>query len=190
MLLSAYFTLKLIYNYRWNTSSTWAWDDFMKKLDIAHVYKWPGETYTFVEDFENPALATIAPQRDCVHSPTLAGYISDKCLFSDRYTFPMPDILKNPLRKVTISLWVNPDSDSLSGAVFVTSVEDWQHNRNYYKILRADDFATKPHEWARMTGTVTIPEWIDQSANYIIFNIWNPEEKKMIYIDDVRLKFE
>jgi hypothetical protein len=186
---STYYSLSMIYNYRWNTSSTWAWDDFLKHAEIARVYRWPGERYTYIEDFENPALATIYPQRECVHSPTLGGFVDKRTLFSDKFSRCLGTILKKPVSRVEASLWYNPGPGRETGAQFVCTVEDWQHNSFYYRFLKFDDFKGEPYHWTRVSGTFTIPEWIDQTQ-IISFFVWDFEEKDSIYIDDIRLKFK
>ncbi len=173
----------------WNTSSTWAWDDYLKLTDQAGLYHWTGDAYTYIDDFENSALKTIPPQKTCVHSPTLAGYVDTTHLYSDRFSRCLGTILNKPVKKIMASLWMNPDSSSRTGAIFSCSVEDWRQNVYFYKSLKADEFVRKPFTWSKIEGTIYIPEWVDQTKS-IVFFVQNVGKKNIIYIDDIRLKFE
>ena len=190
IILMVYYSLMFATHPFWNTSSTWAWDDYLKHAEEAKLYQWPGESYTFKDDFENNAKRRIFPQEKVVHSPTMAGYMDSDKEYSERISFGLWSILRDkPVTKVSASLWMNPGQDSLTGALFCCRIDDWKGNCLFFKALPADSFVTRPYHWAKIKGTFFIPEWIDPQYP-VFFNIWNIKKKKMFYIDDIVLKFE
>jgi hypothetical protein len=189
ILFSVYYNLSLTYHQRWNHYATWSWDDYLLYLDYARLYQDPGDSYTWIRDFENNAIMEELPTRACVHSPTLAGYVSRFIEFNGKFTRRLDDILKRPVRQVDASVWINPGKKVKTGILFVCKIEDSQKRSCFYSDLKADDFITKPGSWNRVSGTFEIPEWIDQT-NIISFTIWNFARTDTTYIDDIRLRFE
>lgn len=187
---SGYYNLKLTYRYQWNPYSTWSWDDYLVWLENAGLYHYPWNSYTYIQDFENyGSIEHQYPQRECVHSPTIGGYINEEILSNGMFSRRMDVILRGPLKRIEASLWVNPGNKVRTNALFVCKIHDWQDKCYYYKTVKLDDFIKLPLTWTKVTATFEIPGWIDQS-NIISIFVWNISKTSITYIDDIKLRFE
>ncbi|MGA2822562.1 MAG: hypothetical protein ABSE72_03455 [Bacteroidales bacterium] len=190
IIISGYYNLRLTYHQKWNPYSTWAWDDYFIYLDEAGICHYNPDSYTYKQDFENfGGVAQLSPQRECVHSPGIAGYINEDILTNGPFLRRLDGMLHAPVKRVKASLWVNPGKKIRTKALFVCKIQDWQQKIFYYKEIKLDDFIKKPNTWTKVTAIFTIPEWIDQSNN-ICFYVWNKSRTSMTYIDDIKLRFE
>jgi len=186
---SVYYNLRMTYHTRWNTSSVWAWDDYLRYIAETGMYNWPGHTYTYTQDFENIGVTEVFPVQTCAHSPIWAGYVAKSVEFNRLYSERLDLLLKKPVKKVNTEVWINPGNKTETGTRFIYKIEDSQHNIFYYKEIKIDDFLKGKGKWCRISATFEIPEWVDPS-NSITFMIWNPAKTDTTYIDDLKLKFE
>jgi hypothetical protein len=183
------YNIRLTYRTRWDTNSVWSWDDYFLYLDYAGIYHYPKHSFTSVQDFENKEILGGIPTRECVHSPTLAGYVDKSIESKGMFSRSLIDILAKPMKRVSASVWINPGKKLRTGALFVCRIADFQQKINYEKVIKVDDFITKPGQWAQVSGTFEIPEWIDQ-GNVISFTIVNAAKTDATYVDDLKLRFE
>ncbi|MDP4281936.1 MAG: hypothetical protein Q8867_07260 [Bacteroidota bacterium] len=187
---SSFYSLKLVYHYDWNTSSVWSWDDYLKRLDFAGLYVWPGETYTYKNDFENYECAKTIPCEENVHSGSKAGFVDGGMIFTEKFYQPLKLILKKPVRKVSLQFWINPGSNPETGAIYVCSIENWKGEVHDYHFVKADHFIKKPNVWSKVDTTFTIPEWVP-AGDMVSSYLWNFKGRKQrIYIDDIVMKFK
>jgi len=189
ILLSVNYNLRMTYHQRWNIYSTWSWDDYLRYMETAGMYSYPEHSYTYVQDFENFGIPEVLPIRNCVHSPTWAGYIKKSVEFNSLYSEELDYILRKPVRRVNAEVWINPGKKLKTGTQFVCRIEDTQHKVFYFKDIKIDDFLKGPDNWSRISATFEIPEWVDQT-NAVNFLIWNPAGTDTTYIDDLKLRFE
>jgi hypothetical protein len=189
VICSVWYNLRLTYHQFWNTSSTWAWDDFLDHLDGAGLYHENRTTYTFVQDFENPSLGEFNLTLQGVHSPTVAYVVDKNNEFSELFKRPMHTILNDRVREIHASIWIQPGKTLRTGALFSCTVGDWQHNLFIYQSVKIDDFLKTPETWTKIEQVVEIPEWVDKT-NIVSFYIWNVEKKCSFTADDLTLKFE
>lgn len=189
IICSVWYNLKLTYYQFWNTSSSWAWDDFLLHLDAAGLYHEDRRTYTFVQDFENRALLEPCLTLQCVHSPTLAYTVDKNIEFSELFRRPMHTILNDRVRQIHATIWIQPGKTLNTGALFYCTVGDWQQNIVFNQSVKIDDFLKTPDTWTKIEQVIEIPEWIDRT-NIISFYIWNLKKKYSFTIDDLKLRFE
>jgi hypothetical protein len=188
ILLSTYYNLRMVYNQRWNNCSTWAWDDYLIYLDEAGFYKYNYSTYTFKLDFENSSEPQSL-QRECVHSPGLAGFINKEVVMNGKFMRRLDGMLHGQVKRIKASLWVNPGNKTRSGALLVFNIIDWRQNCFFSKNIRLDDFIQSRNKWTEVTATIEIPEWVNQS-NLLSVYVWNNAGTPITYIDDLNLRFE
>lgn len=186
---SVYYNLRMTYHTQWNTSSVWAWDDYLLYLDYAGMYEYPKHSYTYIQDFENYGIPEFHPIQNCVHSPVWAGYVDKSTEFNRMFSLRIIEILGKPLKRVNASIWINPGKKLKTGTLFVCKIEDTQHKLNYYRDIKVDDFLKGQDKWSRISATFEISEWVDQT-NTITFLIWNLAQTDTTYIDDLKLRFE
>ncbi len=189
IIITTYYNLRLTYNQRWNTSSAWAWDDYLIYLDNAGLYHYKFDTYTFKQDFENSPSEPQFIQRRCVHSPGFAGYLNENIDVNGKFSRRLDGILHGPTKRIKVSLWVNSGKKIKTKALFICNIHDWHQKCYYFKRIPLDDFITSPDTWTKVTGTLEIPEWLDQS-NIITTFVWNISKTPLTYIDDIELRFE
>jgi hypothetical protein len=189
ILASSYYTMRLTYYQRWNTSSTWAWDDYLRYLDEVGIYNYPGNSYTFITDFDNADNTDLFRTRKCFHSPTQGGIVTKNIEYNVIFKRSLHILLKKPVQRVRASIWVNPGNKIKTGILLTILIENWEHKCYFFKAIKVDDFLKIPDKWAEVTGSIEIPEWIDQSNNFV-FQVWNPARSDNVYIDDVKLRFE
>jgi hypothetical protein len=168
------YNLVLTYHQQWNPNSTWSWDDYLIHLDYSENYSPLDQQYT---------------QRECVHSPGIAGYINEKVNINGKVTRRLDVVLHGPVKRIRATLWVNPGKKIRTKALLVCHIHDWNQKVYYYKQVQLDDFIKLPDTWTKVTGTFEIPEWIDQSNIMSIF-VWNISKTSKTYIDDISLRFE
>ena len=189
ILFSVNYNLRMTYHQRWNTSSAWAWDDYLRYMENAGIYHCPRHSYTYIQDFENFGIPEIGPIRKCVHSPIWAGYVDKSIEFNRLFSQRMDNILGKPLKQVNAEVWINPGKKLKTGTRFVCRIEDTQQKVYYLKDIKIDEFLKGPDKWSRISAAFEIPEWVDQ-ANSINFLIWNFARSDTTYIDDLKLRFE
>lgn len=189
IVISCYYNLRLTYIQRWNTSSAWAWDDYLIYLDNAGLYHYNFDVYTFKQDFENSPTEFQFTQRECVHSADIAGYFNKDIGFNGKFSRRLDDVLHGQVKSIKASLWVNPGKKIRTNALFICNIHDWKEKSYYFKAIPLDDFITSPLTWVKITATFEIPEWIDQS-NIISMGVWNKSRTSTTYIDDIKLRFE
>lgn len=190
IVISSYYNLRLTYHQQWNPFSTWSWDDHLVHLDFAGLYHYNYDSYTYKQDFENfGSIDYQFPQRKCVHSPGIAGYINEDVETNGRFSRRLDVILHGQVKRVKASLWVNPGKKIITKALFICKIHDWQQKCYYFKQVKLDDFIKAPDTWTKVTTTFEIPEWIDQS-NIISIFVWNISKTSITYIDDIKLRFE
>jgi hypothetical protein len=190
MIISIYYNFRLTYHQRWNPYSTWSWDDYLIYLDEAGICHYNWNSYTYVNDFENySSVEPQWPQRECVHSPGIAGYVNEDIPTNGLFKRRLDGIIHAPVKRVKTSLWVNPGKKIRTGVVFICKIQNWEQNCFYFKEVNLDDFIKSPKTWVRIPANFEIPEWIDQS-NTICFYVWNKSRTSITYIDDIKLRFE
>jgi hypothetical protein len=190
IIISGYYNLRLTYHQRWNPYSTWAWDDYLIYLDNAGLYHHKLDSYTNIQDFENfGSIEQQFPQRECVHSPGIAGYVNEDILTNGQFLRRLDGLIHGQVKSVKASLWVNPGKKIRTKALFVCKIQNWQQKLYYMKEVKLDDFIKSPNTWYQVTATFDIPKWIDQSNN-ICFYVWNKSRTSITYIDDIKLRFE
>ena len=188
ILASVWYNQKMTLAQEWNTSSTWAWDDYLRHLDKAGICSFREKTYTYREDFENFAVDRPYRERTFVHSPTQAGITdttSDYPIFSRQLAF----ILKEPVKKVTASIWIHPGGKSKTGMKLYFLVDDWQHKIHFSRELEIDNFTNEPNRWTKVHGAVELPGWLEKG---FVLNVGlsNREHIRSVCFDDLVLKFE
>lgn len=186
---SVYYNLRMTYHTRWNTSSVWAWDDYLLYLDYAGMYEYPRHSYTYIQDFENFVFSDVIPIYNCVHSPTWAGYVDKSIEFYGLFSQRLDNILGKHIKQVNAEVWINPGKKLKTGARFVCRIVGSQNKIYYHKDIKVDDFLKGPDKWSRISTNFKIPEWVDQT-NTITFLIWNLAKTDTTYIDDLKLRFE
>jgi hypothetical protein len=186
---SGYYNQRLTWRQSWNSSSTWSWDYYLQYLDIAGLYHFPGTTYTFKEDFENRPFYNRETQFKCVHSPTMAAIVKKDVKFYSIFRRNLATILKNPVKRISASIWVQPGKLKKTKLLVYFVFEDWRHTVYYFRRLYVDDFIKNPDCWTKVYGTIEIPEWMDQGC-FCDVGIWNTGENDAIYFDDLNLRFE
>jgi len=189
IIASSYYTLKLTYLNFWNTASTWAWNDYLLRLDQCHLYHDQGRSFTYVDDFENPAQVKVYPTNERYHSATVGAYVNDWAENYCAFSRILKTILPRPTRKVTASIWVYRPEKIKTGTQFACLICDGNYNLMYSRTLPLDNLIRKPGEWTKISETIKIPWWIDQS-NSISFVVKNPGRKYTLFFDDLYLKFE
>jgi hypothetical protein len=190
IMVTTWYSMTISYHPRWNTSSTWSWDDFFIYLDRSGLYHHDYDTYTYIQDFEN--INDYNPQQyqsSVVHSPTIAGYINKDVRVNGTFKNRLDGILKGKTKRVKASLWVNPGNKSSTKAMLVCNIHNWKSECHFNQQINFDDFVTVPNKWKEVSGTFEIPEWLDQSDNIDIF-VWNFPGTPITYIDDIFLRFE
>jgi hypothetical protein len=189
ILISCYYNLQLTYNYRWYGSSTWAWDEFRRHLDDAHLYYYDGKTFTYIDDSETANDGSYYhPVFKPVHSPTVASSCDSFTLSNRPFVRSLSAILRRPVKKVTASVWICPADSAKTGAYLVCQVEDWKMNLSFYKSFKIDEVTREPGKWAKIEKTITIPEWVDQRLNFRAY-VYD-QKRTRFYVDDFMLKFE
>lgn len=189
ILAAVWYNQQLTWFQRWNTSSTWAWDDYFRSLDFAGLIKFPATTYTYKEDFENNAFYKRYIQIQCAHSQLIAGIVDKNHEYYSIFRRTLSPMLKNPVKRISASIWVQPGKLKKTGLIMYFVFEDWQHTIYYYQQLLVDDFIREPDCWTKVYGTIEIPEWLDQSCTCDV-GLWNIEKNDALCFDDLNLRFE
>jgi hypothetical protein len=190
IIVSVYYNLKLTYDPGWNPYSTWSWDDYFRHLEEAGLYHVNYDSYTYKQDFENfGSIEYQYPQRECVHSPGIGGYVNEVVQSNGFFMRQLDVMLRQPLKRVKASLWVNPGKKLKTDVQFICQIQDRKKNVYFMKVLNLDDFIKKPKTWSFASETIEIPAWINQQYN-IAFYVWNAGGKSITYVDDITLKFE
>ena len=187
---SVWYNQKLTWNQRWNTSSTWAWDDYLLYLDYAGLYNSPRTTYLYKKDFENNALEKINTQTKHYRSPTVGGVIYKSDNLTVFFKRDLSGILKYPVSKITASLWIHPGELKRTGLVFLVNCSDWQNKSYFYKQFFVDDFIKGPDQWTKVYGTIDLPDTLNQQGLSCSVALWNIQKQSNIYFDDLRLLFQ
>ncbi len=186
---SCYYNQRLTWRQSWNASSTWSWDYYLQYLDIAGLYHFPGTTYTFKEDFENHPFYTRNTQFKCVHSPTMAAIVDKNTEFYSIFRRHLATIIKNPVKRISASIWINPGKLKKTDLLVYFVFEDWRHTIYYFQRLNVDEFIKEPDHWTKVNGIIEIPEWLDQNCMCDV-GIWNIGQKDAICFDDLILRLE
>jgi hypothetical protein len=188
LVLSVYYNLVLTYNLRWNTASTWSWDDYLVYLDSSGLYHSDRRTFQYIRDFENPALGDAFLTRKHVHSPTIAYYVNPSIEFNILYQQPIHTIPKKNVKRVHASIWIYPEKTGKTGSVFYCSIENWKHDLFFSHGIQMDTLFLVPDQWNRIQQIIELPEWINQE-DIITFSIWN-QQRREFFLDDLILYFE
>jgi len=190
IIISVYYNLRLTYHQAWNPYSTWSWDDYLIRLDAAGFYHYKYDSYTYKQDFENYGSMDFQfPQRLCVHSPGIGGYVNEDVPFNGQFIRRLDLMLHGPVKRVRTSIWINPGDKIKTGVCFVFKIQDWKENVFYYREVNFDDYITKPNTWYKVKKDFEIPDWVDQS-NILVVNVWNKLRTPITFFDDIHLTFE
>lgn len=182
------YNLRMTYTYRYNTFSTWAWDDFIKKLDLAGIIDDKSITYTYINDFENAAMAT-APSTDVrYHSATMGGILDPDISINGIYTRNLGTIIPKHIKNMYLTLWVNQRYGLKTGAVYQIFMTDSKQNVIFQKIIPIDPYIKRADTWFEIRDTVKGPEIINEFPD-ITFRVLNPM-KSTLFIDDQVIRFE
>ncbi|MGA3013005.1 MAG: hypothetical protein ABSD71_03105 [Bacteroidales bacterium] len=190
IIASVWYNLKLTYGQRWYTGSTWSWDDYLLYLDYAGLYNSPRTNYLFKKDFENNALERINTQTKYYRSPTQGGVIDKNENFTTFFKRDLSTIIKTPVSKITASLWIYPEGMKKTGLIFFVNLTDWQNKSYFYKKFFVDDFIKEPNQWAKVYGTIEIPDTLNQQGLICKVALWNDKKQSDVYFDDLKLLFE
>ncbi len=183
-----WFNLKTTYNSQWVTFSTWSWDDYLENLEMAGLAKDPGRTYTYINDFENSDAAPVGQTNIRYHSATMGGSLDAQVLETAVFSRNLGQILKNPVKRITLSLWVNQRYGIKTGAIYQCYITDEKNEVIFKKEFEIDPVIHRADYWYELRQTIRIPEWINQYS-IITFKVINPQ-KSELYIDDQKLIFE
>jgi len=186
---SVWYNLQLTIVQRWNTSSTWAWDDYLQYLDSTGLYHFPNTAYTYNEDFENIAFYKPYREMGCFHSPTQAGMIDKNSEYYPIFQRQLLNILKNPVKRISASIWVKPGKLKKTGLILYFVFDDWRNTIYFYQDLNVDNFISEPYQWTKVHGVIEIPEWLDQAYTCKV-GIRNFGKTGTGYFDDLELRFE
>ncbi|MGE5424863.1 MAG: hypothetical protein ACM3N9_05840, partial [Syntrophothermus sp.] len=120
-----FYNLRMTYYYRWPYFSTWAWDDFKNNLHEARMCHLPKISYHYINDFENSGTQYNPGTTSVYHSATIGGYVDQDRTQNATYYNQMNKMLRNPIRLITLKLWLNqPEGLKNTGVVYKCFVED------------------------------------------------------------------
>ena len=186
---TAWYNLRFTFSPHWYSSSTWEWDDYLKQIDKAGLYSFPNTSFCFKEDFENNSFTKFYRETECYHSPTVAGMTDTAGEYYTILQRQINGIMMNPVRLVHASIWVKPGVTAKTGLLLYFTLKDWQNNVYFYRHFEVDHFLRMPGEWAKISGTVWIPEWADQGG-ILAIGLRNHDKHAGICFDDLELRFE
>ncbi len=190
MLLCSLYNLKIIYNPLWNTSSTWAWDDFRNYLDREDIIHFRKDSYTHINDFENISFdPSVNQTRINVHSPTKACHIFPTFLFNCNYARALGHSLDRKVTRITVSCFIDPFMSDSSGAGMVCSVENSKRELLLYKWYPFNRYGTKQFRWTEISASIDLPFWMNDDNNIFRFYILN-EKRTHFLVDDIVVKFK
>ncbi len=183
-----WYNLMFIYHYTCYTGSIWSWDEFVLKLDACHLYKDPRNTYTYINDFENPLQNSQSIlTHEAYHSKTLGLKMDTLEKFDGVFSRKLSMLLKHQVTRVHESVWIKPLNPEKTKASFICSITDFSGKCIFYKSLPMDDYIRNPGEWTKIESEFYVPSWAD-TTGMINFYVWNTSKSKF-FIDDMKIKF-
>lgn len=188
IILCIIYNLKMTYNYRWVTFTTWSWDDYLRNVQAAGLYHDPGNTYTYFNDFENSGMIPMYADYKTYYSPSRGGFLDAMVRENGLFQNHLSLILKKPVEKIGVKMMINRPGEENTGVIYTCRITDGNQRILFSKTYQLDDYAVKAGQWYSMNETLYIPEWIDQNC-LITFVVQDPLGKG-IYIDDQILVFE
>ena len=189
VIVFSWYNLLLTWHYNFFPGSVWSWDDYRIYISDAGFQKYYKNTYTYKNDFENNTLSDNIPRiKYPVHSRTLSTCLDENMEFSCKYSKQFDQIISGIPRQAVASVWIMPEKQVKTGALFVCSIEDINHKNIFYHGISLDRFIKKNGEWTKAEEILHFPEWIPPSS-IVSFYIWNPARTKF-YADDITLEFK
>ena len=188
LILATGYNLRLMYHYVWNTGSVWAWDDLRIRLHQLGILYYEQESYTFRHDFENHTLslrmATTELYQRSMYRSGVTDTRYDTCiLFDNRPAL----ILKKPVRKVELSLWLRPLTGKKLPEVTILVVGEDDH----IWLRRSAEKCPSGHEddsWIRFTGNLTLLQWMSD-PEYRFAVMLTGTKGNSTFVDDLMLRF-
>ena len=189
ILIFVFLNQRMIYNPRWNTSSTWAWDNLRNYLDSKGIIHFHKRSFTHIKDYENYGhWSPESPTRIRFHSRTQAGLLNPIWEFGGRYTHGLGRFLDNPVEKIEVSCWVSPFGSDDCGAEMISTIVHNKAGLMMYQAVPLNKQGTKKGQWSKVETEIPVPLWMNDPEYQYHFYIWN-KQKRFLILDDVRVSF-
>jgi hypothetical protein len=189
VIIFSWYNLLLTWHYNFFPGSVWSWDDYRIYISDAGFQRFYKDTYTYKNDFENNTLSDNIPRiKYPVHSRTLSTCLDENMEFNCKYSSQFDQVISGIPRQAVASVWVMPEKQNKTGALFVCSIEDINRKNIFYHAITLDKFIKKTGEWTKAEEILHFPEWIPPSS-IVSFYIWNPGRTKF-YADDITIEFK
>jgi hypothetical protein len=181
---------RMIYNPRWNTSSTWAWDDFRDYLHKNNILHFEKSSYLHIEDYENISFdQTVGQTLYNMHSPTKACIVLRNYEFACHYEHPLGRFLDHDITRISVHCWVDPFLRDNCGALLVCLVENEKHKSFLYKAVPVDKPGSRSCRWGEVSTEIALEPWMNDSGYKFRCYLWNPR-KTTFLVDDFEVRFE
>lgn len=189
ILVCVFYNQRLISHPRWNTSSTWAWDDFRDYLESSEIQNFYKTSYTLKKDFENFSFEP-SEQSTGIHfrSPTKACLIYPGWEFGCGYRHTLGKFLDIPVEKIEVSCWVDPFSSDHCDALMISTIEHTKAGLMMYQSVPFNQRGIKKGQWTKVSTEIPIPLWMNDPEYQFHFYIWNIK-KRYLLVDDIRVSF-
>lgn len=183
-----HYNLVQFYRYQIFTGGMWSWDDFFQRMKGYELVFYPQKTYEWNTDFSNifgydPVILTWPRP----YSPYLATFCSRDIPENVRVKRQLSKILDHPVRKISMSVWVCPQDADSTNALWICRVQK-EGCVIFSDTISFNRQVQKKDVYQEVTGTIYIPEWVDQDSE-IEFFVWNAKGREF-YFDDMSIKFE
>jgi hypothetical protein len=189
VLVCVFYNQRVIHHPRWNTSSTWAWDDFRDYLDSRGILNFRKDSYTLIKDFENISFEpSEQTTRISTYSPTWACMMCPVWEFGCGYKHSLDRFLDKPVEKIEVSCQVDPFLSDNCDARFISAIENDKMGLMMYHSVPFNKFGTKKGSWTRIFDEINVPLWMNDSEYKYYFYIWNIKKRHLI-VDDIRITF-
>jgi len=190
MVLLVLFNHRMISVPRWNTASTWAWDELMNWLNDNDILHFEKASYTYINDFENKSFHhSIQKTTRNVYSRAKSCMLSSSFEFGCPYSLSMKRILDQPVKRIEASCMVDPFTSDHTDAFMVCIIEHKTIGPFIYRSVPFNSFNTRRGHWTKITTQFDVPVWINDPEYTFRFYIWNKRKNHMI-LDDIRIRFD
>ncbi len=190
LLLCTLYNQRMIYNPRWNTSATWAWDDLRDYLHENNILHFEKGSYRHIQDYENINFdQTVSKTMYNMHSPTRSCMVRSQYEFACHYEHPLGRFLDHDITRITTRCWVDPFVRDNCGALLVVLVENEKHQTFLYKAVPVDNPDSKSCRWGEVSVGITLEPWMNDSGYKFRSYLWNPRRTTFL-VDDFEVTFE
>lgn len=190
LLLTVLYNQRLVYNPWWNTSSTWAWDDFRDLLDIKNILHSEKKTYTWVQDFENISFdPSVQKTQLNYRSETRSCLVTRDHEFACHYEHGMGPFLDQKVKQIKMECWIDPYLRDSCGGLMVSMIVNENGEPFLYKAISLDENASGRTLWHPVTTGISVPAWLNDPGYKFVFYLWN-KKKTDFMVDDIRIRFE